>query len=287
MNSLIIHGDCAKVMPKLASGTFDAVICDPPYPCLPRSYGTMNERDWHAMMEVVVPECRRVIKPTGSAVFILQPNSKRAGEMRLWLWEFIVRWGREWNLVQDAYWWNYATLPTGGATQQNLLRSSVKMCVWLGAPDCYRDQDAVLWGEADETKRRRLASRPWHRQGFTSPSSNRPNAPTARTNAERIRAAAISRGGVTPFNLLPASNTATQIQPESTLNLKPHPARTPAHIVDWWIRYLTPEGGSVLDPFCGSGTTVTSAVELGRTAVGIEKDSEFAAGAAASLSFLT
>jgi hypothetical protein len=41
-------------------------------------------------MKEVATECRRVLKPKGSAVFILQPNYEAVGRMRLWLWEFVL-----------------------------------------------------------------------------------------------------------------------------------------------------------------------------------------------------
>ncbi len=284
----IIHGDCTKLIPKLPAGKYEAVVCDPPYPCVDREYGRMTEREWHAMMDVVVPECRRVLKPGGSAVFILQPNSKRAGEMRLWLWEFVVKWGREWGLVQDVYWWNYATLPKGGATQKGLLRSSTKMCVWLGPHDCYRNQDAVLWDESEQNERRRLAQRMGDRANlFTSPSARREGNDGPRLDALRTYSAAERRGGVTPFNLIPASNTSTQMQPEATAHLGAHPGRTPSAVVEWWIRYLTKPGDTVLDPFAGSGGTLFSALELGRNAVGIEKEAAYVASVKAQLSSLT
>ena len=37
----------------------------------------------------------------------------------------------------------------------------------------------------------------------------------------------------------------------------------------------SPEGGTVLDPFCGSGTTGVVAVGLGRRFVGIELNQEY------------
>ena len=55
-------------------------------------------------MREVVTEGRRALKSTGSMVVILQPNFEKVGSMRLWLWEFIVWAGREWNLIQDVYW---------------------------------------------------------------------------------------------------------------------------------------------------------------------------------------
>ncbi len=52
-------------------------------------------------MREVVRETRRVLKPKGSAVFILQPNSVHVGQMRLRLSEFMAEQAREWNVVQD------------------------------------------------------------------------------------------------------------------------------------------------------------------------------------------
>ncbi len=284
----IIHGDCTRLMPKVKAGSIDCIISDPPYPCIRRDYGTLTEADWHAMMDTVVAESRRVLKPTGSAVFILQPNAKRAGEMRLWLWEFVVKWGKAWGLVQDVYWWNYAALPTGGTTQQGLCRGSLKFCVWLGPHDCYRNQNAVLWSESETSERKRLAHESGRRASlFTSPSTRRRDGDGDRLDMNRTYAAAKRRGGVTPFNVIPASNTSTQLQPEATLHLGSHPSRTPAAITEWWIRYLCPPGGTVLDPFAGSGTTLFSALELGQNALGIEQDAGYVAGVKAHLSSLT
>jgi hypothetical protein len=71
--------------------------------------------------------------------------------MRLWLWKFVAWAGREWNLVQDVYWWSHDAMPLSGTSRkQGLLRHSVKMCVWLGASTCYRNQDNVLWLPSDD-----------------------------------------------------------------------------------------------------------------------------------------
>ena len=79
------------------------------------------------MMKAVVKECRRVLKPKGSAVFVLQPNSEQLGKMRPWIYEFVAWACREWNVVQDAYWWAINTLPLG-RRDVGLMRRSVK---WL------------------------------------------------------------------------------------------------------------------------------------------------------------
>lgn len=41
------------------------------------------------------------------------------------------------------------------------------------------------------------------------------------------------------------------------------------------IALITPENGTVLDPFCGSGTTAVACKELGRNYICIEKEKEY------------
>lgn len=112
-STTLIQGDCRKELKKIASGSVEAIVTDPPYPCIDRAYGQMTEAAWHEMMKTVVEECRRVLKPNGSAVFILQPNCERLGKMRPWIYEFVAWACKEWNVVQDAYWWAINTLPLG------------------------------------------------------------------------------------------------------------------------------------------------------------------------------
>ena len=49
-----------------------------------------------------------------------------------------------------------------------------------------------------------------------------------------------------------------------------HPAMFPAALADRAVRLLTDEGQTVCDPFAGSGTTLRSAIDAGRNAIGIE-----------------
>lgn len=115
----LYNDNCINVLPTIASQSVDAVITDPPYPHIKRDYGKWTTEEWwELVVENVIPEVRRILKPTGSAVFILQPNSKHVGQMRGWLWEFMAWVCREWNIVQDAYWWNIAALPTTGASRR-------------------------------------------------------------------------------------------------------------------------------------------------------------------------
>lgn len=251
------HGDCLDLMGQIPDHSIDAIITDPPYPEIDREYGRWTEADWHQMMRSVVAHARRVLKPTGSAVFVLQPNSERVGRIRPWLWDFMAWTAREWNQVQDVWWWNIAAIPEAHAIQGRLTRPSVKPCVWLGEPECYRDQDRVLWSESERNKQVRITAR-----------AERINHPSGHgIEAKRATEKALIAGGVTPFNLLPIPNTDST----TSAGAHGHGAGTPLKLCDWWTRYICPPDGVILDPFMGSGTTGIAAIRRHCRYIGIEK----------------
>lgn len=65
-----------------------------------------------------------------------------------------------------------------------------------------------------------------------------------------------------------------------------HPTEKPLGILEPLIRYACPEGGLLLDPFAGSGSTLDAARQSGRRAVGIEANEKYAEAAARRLSAL-
>jgi site-specific DNA-methyltransferase (adenine-specific) len=54
-----------------------------------------------------------------------------------------------------------------------------------------------------------------------------------------------------------------------------HPTVKPIELMKYLIRLITPPGGTVLDPFNGSGSTGCAAVELGMTYIGCELDERY------------
>lgn len=264
MNNIVIkdsrieEGDARDLIKTLEPRSVDAIITDPPYPGIKRDYGCYAEDAWLVMMGELCAEFRRVLKPSGSALIILQPNSNQVGRMRHWPWKFITECQASWNVIQDIYWWNPAAMPSVHCQRKHgLMRPSVKLCVWLGEPDCYRCQDNVLWEPSDALKAK-------NREDHALIKS--PSGYTRRDG--RIVQTVEARGGVTPFNLIPISNTDSK----NSGGAKGHGAATPYKLCEWFVRYLCPVGGTVLDPFCGSGTVGRAARAHGCNFIGFEKD---------------
>jgi len=74
---------------------------------------------------------------------------------------------------------------------------------------------------------------------------------------------------------LPSMRANTPLLEETT----GYPTQKPLALLDRIVRLTTPPDGTVLDPMCGSGTTVEAALRAGRRAVGIDQ-SEVAVQAA-------
>ncbi|MFA5216837.1 site-specific DNA-methyltransferase [Sulfuricurvum sp.] len=56
---------------------------------------------------------------------------------------------------------------------------------------------------------------------------------------------------------------------------KTHPTQKPESIIELFIKYWSNEGDLILDPFCGTGTTLAMAKRLRRNAIGFEIDEDW------------
>lgn len=68
----------------------------------------------------------------------------------------------------------------------------------------------------------------------------------------------------------------TKADAEDRLGSK-HPTVKPLDLMQWLVRLVTPKGGTVLDPFAGTGTTGEAAWREGMRAILIEREAEYQA----------
>jgi len=65
------------------------------------------------------------------------------------------------------------------------------------------------------------------------------------------------------------------INTDNELWSREHPAAMPTRPIRKLIEWFTNPGDMVIDPFCGSGTTLRAAKDLGRRAIGIEIEEKY------------
>ncbi len=257
----IVTGDCVRTMDRWPAGSVDAIVTSPPYPRIKRAYGTWTEPQWLLWMKKVVAAGHRLLKPNGSMVFVIGPNYRRVGELAPWPYRFVLDiMDAGHNVVQDAYWVKTCRIPVY-QTRYGLMRDVVEWCVWVGPPDCYRNAKDILWEYADATKK---LIKMGERGKFIDAKPNVGPSGIKANNRTLYR----DRGGATPMNAMPTATVGSEAMG--------HPAAFPELLATFWLKYICPPKGIVLDPFAGSGTTCTAAAKHGRRWVGIERVATYA-----------
>lgn len=90
-------------------------------------------------------------------------------------------------------------------------------------------------------------------------------------------------GGAIPSNLLQYPNTESNsihLRLCKANNVAPHPARFPRALPEFFIKFLTEPGDTVVDIFAGSNTTGEAAEALGRNWLALECEQEYIIGSA-------
>lgn len=82
---------------------------------------------------------------------------------------------------------------------------------------------------------------------------------------KRARRMLTDNTGATPMNCLVCSPQGYD----------GHPASFPEKLARFWVRYITPPNGRVLDPFCGTATTGVACVREGLNFLGIEASKKY------------
>lgn len=78
-------------------------------------------------------------------------------------------------------------------------------------------------------------------------------------------------GGASRFFYIAKAATSERVRSDGVA----HPTVKPLSLMRWLIRLVTPPGGTVLDPFAGSGTTLEAAMLEGFDSIGIERESSY------------
>src|SRR5690625_1651671 len=68
---------------------------------------------------------------------------------------------------------------------------------------------------------------------------------------------------------------SSEAEKHATTHGNNHPTVKPTDLMAWLVRLVTPEGGTVLDPFAGSGSTLVAAKREGFGFIGVELTEEY------------
>lgn len=255
----------------------DLIMTSPPFGLVrKKSYGNEDADEYCNWFRPFAEGFKRVLKDDGSLVIDIggawvpgQPTRS------LYHFKLLVMLVEEYgfHLCQEHYWWNPAKLPTP-AEWVNVRRVRVKDAVntvwWLSKTPYPKANNRRILAPYSKSMQDLL------RNGYVA--KLRPSGHDISSKFQK------DNGGSVPPNLLAIANTESTSRYQEYCrdnNIPIHPARFPPQLPEYFIRFLTDQGDTVLDPFGGSCVTGAVAEALGRKWVCCEMSEEYLNGALA------
>lgn len=252
------------------------IFTSPPFPLIrKKNYGNFQGHRYKEWLASFAEVFRELLKPDGSIVMELgNPWERGRPVMSTLALEALLdflRVGR-FHLCQQFICYNPARLPTP-AEWVNIKRIRVKDAythVWWMAPSEQPNADnRRILKDYSPSMLRLLQSKKYN--AGTRPSEHHIGAKSFLRN----------NNGAIPPNVLTLTNTRSR-DPYQTFcrrhKLRLHPARMPAGLAEFFIKFLTVPRNLVLDPFAGSNTTGFVAENLRRRWISIEPRHDYALG---------
>lgn len=274
----IYLGDSLGLLHKtLPPSSVDLIMTSPPFGLVrKKDYGNEDADRFVEWFRPFASGMRRVIKERGSIVIDIGGAWKPGFPTRsLYHFELLISLCKEFglHLCQEHYWWNPSKLPTP-AEWVNIRRVRVKdavNCIWWLSPS--------PWPKASN---RRILSPYSDSMKSLMKNGYKPKLrPSGHDISDKFGR---DNGGAVPPNLLALANTESNgtYQEYCRANKLPvHPARFPSGIPEYFIRFLTDEGDTVVDPFAGSCVTGQVAEALKRRWICCELSEDYLKGARA------
>jgi DNA modification methylase len=266
------HADARDVLKRIPADSVSLVFTSPPFALRrKKAYGNVEATEYADWFWPFAEEIFRILRPDGSFVFELggawNPGS---GTRSLFPYELLLRLCRRFHLAQEFYWHNPSRLPTPAewvTIRRTRVKDAVNVVWWLSkTTEPQADNRRVLQPYSPSMKR-------LLRDGYQA--AKRPSQHDISPHFQR------DNGGAIPPNILTIPNTRSNddyLRRCREAGLPIHPARFPAALPDFFIRFLTQPRQLVLDPFAGSNTTGHTAEGLKRTWISVEINADYVAG---------
>jgi site-specific DNA-methyltransferase (cytosine-N4-specific) len=264
------QGDAATLLSSLPDESVDLVLTSPPYALhYQKEYGNVHKNAYVDWFRPFAEQILRVLRRDGSFVLNIG-GSYNAGVPTRSLYHFrllltlcdVVGF----HLAQECFWYNPAKLPSPAEwvnVRRMRIKDSVEYVWWFSKNPIPRaDNRNVLTTYSPDMRRLLL-------RGYRA---------KERPSGHKITSKFRDKGGSIPSNLIERGNNESNSEYIRRCNeegLKPHPARFPAAIPEFFIKFLTTPEALVVDPFAGSNTTGAVAENLKRRWLGFELEAKY------------
>jgi site-specific DNA-methyltransferase (cytosine-N4-specific) len=266
----MFQGDAAELLHGVPDNSVELVITSPPYALhFQKEYGNVHKDEYVDWFKPFGAQILRVLKADGSFVLNIGGSYNAGSPTRsLYHFKLLIMLCEElgFRLAQECFWYNPAKLPSPAEwvnVRRIRIKDSVEYVWWLSKTDTPRaDNRKVLAPYSNDMKRLLV-------KGYR---------PRQRPSGHRITNKFRDRGGSIPTNVIERGNNESNseyIRRCSEAGVKPHPARFPAALPEFFIKFLTDPEALVVDPFAGSNTSGAVAEHLKRRWLSFESEKSY------------
>ena len=271
--------DSLDMLRQLPDNSVNLVMTSPPFALQrKKEYGNKEQHeyiDWLAEFAYLV---HQKLSPDGSFVVDLGGAYQKGVPVRsLYNYRVLIKFCDEigFHLAEEFFWFNPSKLPSPieWVNKRKIrTKDSVNTVWWLSKTE---------WPKADVTKvlaeysakMKKLIQNP---EAYYTP-AKRPSGHDIGASFGK------DNGGAIPSNLLQISNaeaSSKYLKLCKEFSVKAHPARFPARLPEFFIRYLTEPNDLVVDIFSGSNTTGYVSELEGRRWLAFEQFEEYLSASA-------
>ncbi len=243
-----VLGDSLSLMKQIPEKTVNLVMTSPPFALKrKKEYGNVDAQDYIAWFLPFAEQMKRIITDDGSIVVDIGGTwNKGVPSRSLYHFKLAIALVEELglHLAQEFYWYNPAKLPSPAewVTVRRLrVKDAVNMVWWLSKSPFPKANNRNILKPYSDSMKDLLAN------GYNA--KKRPSGHDISTKFQQ------DNGGAIPPNLIELANTDSNgnyLRSCRNAGIKPHPARFPHGLPEFFVKFLTVEGDLVLDPFAGS-----------------------------------
>lgn len=272
-------GDSRDLLAQLPDDSINLVITSPPFALLrEKEYGNKSQSEYIDWLVAFAELVHRKLRDDGSFVIDLGGAYERGSPARsLYNFRVLLRFCDDvgFVLAEDFYWHNPSKLPSPieWVNKRKLRAKDSVNTVWWLSKTAWPKANVSNVLTAYSPRMKRLLADP---ESFYDP-AKRPS------GHDISKAFGKDNGGAIPSNLLQIPNSESNGQYTTAckaIDVTPHPARFPAKLPEFFIRFLTDPGDIVLDIFAGSNTTGMVAESEARYWLAFEERPDYLAASA-------
>ena len=261
----ILEGDCFQLIQDQPDNSIDLVITSPPYADIVNYGKNISIKKPNEYVDWLLPlfrEIHRVLKPSGSFILNINDNCTN-GYRNTFIYELIYRNSKETPLkLYDTYIWHKMNGIPNGSNKR--FRNNTEFIFHFVKDRKHLKfyMDRVMEEPAQMTKDR--AKYQWSVKNHGSIQ-----------DGERVKERTFDYGsqlsnGIRPDNVFrfPTAGLAR----DNTIR---HPAPYHRQLPEYFIKFLTDQGDTILDPFSGIGTTGLPCRDTNRNYIGYELNPKY------------